>query len=425
MNEIAEPPTETQALQRVDNSQKSTIVDLPKIRELTPQQARNESIANTLDAAYAKASMLQLSPEEAQKLAADFPDEDIRTGARGDDKLIYLEHAAVRRRMLEVFGPGQWTIINRRSWLDEGAGWLYADIVLVCRGCFVGECIGASRYSSKNARTNYADAVKGAESDALGRIAGTALGVGLQLWSKGFSGAWYARNRAPQRSQTAYTAQPDRTYQKANVERKEVVPAADPNGGSTFRTVATPASVLPAQATEKTREWAWNGLIAEFGPDVTWKFIIGKGWAPNSAMTYDEWNLGFVPISKQALAVLADEIRKTVEVPSEPEKGKLLVDEHLLPDDFGSAIITVPRREQRRDEYLKSPDTIQSLYSAMKAGDAEAQRRLFGMARGWNPEPFVDRTGKKWPIKPEDAECRVSLDQFLDYIEAKGENKGA
>lgn len=395
MNDISDPPAEpTQALQRIEGQQ---IVDSP-MREITPQQARNESIAHTLDAAYARASLLQLTPEEAKKLMEPFPDEDIRTGARGKDNLIYLEHAAVRRRLMEVFGPGQWTIINRRSWLDEQGGWLYADVVLVCRGCFVGECIGANRFSAKNAAVNYADAVKGAESDALGRIAGTALGVGLQLWSKGFSEEWMARNRG-------HGAPPPRPAPK---------PVPQPN---VERTAATPAAVLPATATDKTREWAWNHLAGEFGPDAAWSYLVTRGWVNAESNDYSTWNLDHVPTSKPALAALADHIRATL---PKSEPSQQIVDSKSsgdLPPEIADCVITVPRRGQKRDQYLAAPDTIGSLYVAMKSGDQEAQKRLWGLVKGWNPEPYVDANGKKWPVKAEDAQCRADLDMFADHYE--------
>jgi hypothetical protein len=369
--------------------------------EITPAQARVESVAAVLHAAYARASTLQLTPEESKALMAEFDDSDIRSGARGDDRLIYLEHAAVRRRLMEVFGPGQWTIINRRSWLDEAAGWLYADIVRVCRGCFVGECIGANRYSAKNARTNYADAVKGAESDALGRIAGTALGVGLQLWSKGFCDGWHQRQRAPQNNQRPQTTQEPRQYQKpapqANQERKP----------------ATSADVLPQAATPKRRDDVVAYLAKTFGAEAMGTFYASRQWDTN-------WPLGQVPANNTDLAKLVEEIKLFNAAPPEPEQMSTVdtATDNILPESIAESIITVPRRGMKRDEYLQNPDTIGGLYRAMKDGDADAGKRLWGLARGWSPEPYVSpKDGKKYPVSKEDAQCRIDLDTFCDWYD--------
>lgn len=404
MNTTQEYPSdapENTALERIDNPP-------PALREaadryaVTPAQARVESVAAVLDSAYKNASTLQLTPEEAKALMADFDDSDIRSGARGDANLIYLEHAAVRRRMMEVFGPGQWTIINRRSWLDESGGWLYADVVLVCRGCFVGECIGAMRYTAKNSRTNYADAVKGAESDALGRIAGTALGVGLKLWSKEFCDGWHARQRQGRSNQQPQTTPPPRQYQKpapqANVERK-------PAGA---------ADVLPRVASDARRKQVDEYLVKMFGPDLVDDFLKSKGW-------FDNWPLDQVPASNQDLSKLVEEINQFIAQTQQTQGSGVsnaldTGSDDGLPEEIANSVITVPRRGSRRDEYLKNPDTIGSLYRAMKDGDAEAGKRLWGMAKGWTPEPWVNpTTGKKSPVSNEDAQCRIDLDTFIAW----------
>lgn len=389
------------ALQRIDNPPPAIRQDV-EMREITPAQARVESVALVLNSAYQNASKLHLTPEEAKALMADFDDSDIRSGARGDQNLIYLEHAAVRRRLMEVFGPGQWTIINRRSWLDESAGWLYADTVLVCRGCFVGECIGAMRYSPKNSRTNYADAVKGAESDALGRIAGTALGVGLKLWSKEFCDGWHQRQNAARnapRQQQAPRPQPaPKPAPQANQERKP----------------ATSSDVLPQVASEARRKKVQEYLGNMFQVSDLVDFWNNKGWG-----MHNDWDLKHVPASNQDLSRLVQEINDFIAARQCPPAQD--VSENLdMPPEIANAIITVPRRGSKRDEYLKNPDTIGSLYRAMKDGDQDAQKRLYGLAKGWQPEPYVNPTnGKKYPVSQEDYDCRVALDLYLSWQDGK------
>jgi hypothetical protein len=399
-----------QALQRMENPPPAVRQDAEMEREITPAQARVESVAAVLDSAYRNASTLKLSPEEAKALMAEFSDDDIRTGARGDDRLIYLEHQAVRRRLLEVFGPGQWTIINRRSWLDEQGGWLYADTVLVCRGCFVGECIGAMRYTPKNSRTNYADAVKGAESDALGRIAGTALGVGLQLWSKGFSEGWHERQRnRAQGYQRQQSAPP--------TPRPQPAPKTAPQSNVAPKP-ATSSDVLPKMATEARRKHVSDYLDSMFGGETVDEFFNTKGWG-------QAWGLKDVPATNQALSVLVEEINNFIASrqcpPSDGVSTGVDIDsENMLPPEIGETVITVPRKGMKRAEYMTNPDTIQSLYSAMKAGDADAQKRLWGMAKSYNPEPWVGNDGKKHPPSQGDVDCRIGLDLFLDWHDKNG-----
>lgn len=169
-------------------------------REVTPAQARIESVARTLDAAYAKASTLVITEKEQQILRADFPDEAFRTGAGGKESLIYIEHAYLRDRLCDAFGLCQWALVTRSRWPEDRKTAkgdpmtvIYVDAVLLVRGCFVGEAIGDMAYYPKNESTNYGDAAEGAKSAALRRCV-KELGVGLQQWKKGFAEGWMQRN---------------------------------------------------------------------------------------------------------------------------------------------------------------------------------------------------------------------------------------
>ncbi len=163
------------------------------------QQARTDSVSKMLDAAYMRASTLQLTPEESKALLADFPDDDVKGGAKGKDGLLYIEHMSIRRRLLQVFGPGAWTMITRRLWTEVYATQkgeavrVYAEVAMLIRGCFVGESIGAGSFFPNNPQQDYSDAAEAAESEALRRIAGKKLGVGLQVWNKAFCDGWKRR----------------------------------------------------------------------------------------------------------------------------------------------------------------------------------------------------------------------------------------
>ncbi len=184
------PDTETPNLPALTNG-------IPKA---DPYQGRNDAINALTAIAYSKASMLVLSADEIAKLQDDFPDEAFRKGASGKDALIYIEHAFIRDRMNETFGPGQWAIIPRNRWTEEFTTSngkqgikVYVEAMLLIRGCFVAEAVGDMDYWPKNDSTNFGDAVEGAKSAALRRCA-KELGIGLQAWKKGWCEEWWTRN---------------------------------------------------------------------------------------------------------------------------------------------------------------------------------------------------------------------------------------
>jgi hypothetical protein len=213
-----------------------------------PQQARIDSVAKILDLAYQKASTLQLSPEESKALIAPFPDEAIRRGAGGNRDLLYIEHAYTRERLLEVFGPGQWALISRRMWTQSvgDSERVYADCVLLIRGCYVGEAIGVMTYYPNNARLNYSDAAEGAQSEALRRITGKYLGIGLQVWKKDFCEAWKRREGKPQTPIEKEDA-------RAEAEKRPDPPKKSKNGHA--HDSETPPTSTESAAVKSWREW--------------------------------------------------------------------------------------------------------------------------------------------------------------------------
>lgn len=177
---------------------------VPKpVAGVSAAQGKADAISNLTMACYARAGTLELTPEETEKLMADFPDEAFRPGAAGKESLIYIEHASLRQRLNEVFAPGQWSIIVRSRWTEEyqtqrgdPATRVYVEAMLVVRGCFVGEAVGDMTYYPKNESTNFGDAVEGAKSAALRRCA-KELGIGLQPWKKTWCEGWWARRNGP------------------------------------------------------------------------------------------------------------------------------------------------------------------------------------------------------------------------------------
>jgi hypothetical protein len=169
---------------------------------MTAAQAKVDAVANLTFKAYERASMLALTPDETKALQADFPDGAFQPGAAGKEHLIYIEHAYLRDRLSQVFGVGQWALIPRNRWAEpfttfkgtEGQR-VYVEAMLVIRGCFVSEAVGAMEYYPKNEAQNYGDAAEGAKTAALRRCC-KELGVGLQAWKKDWCEGWWTRRRA-------------------------------------------------------------------------------------------------------------------------------------------------------------------------------------------------------------------------------------
>lgn len=87
-----------------------------------------------------------------------------------------------------------------------------------------------------------------------------------------------------------------------------------------------------------------------------------------------------------------------------------------LPDEwFLKFVVPIPYKGQKRDEYLKNPDTIGGLYEAAKGGDTKASNRLFGFAEHFEPKGWEKRDGTPMPPSETDEKFRGALDAFMDW----------
>ncbi len=145
-------------------------------------------------------SMIVLKPEEMKALMADFPDSDFQRGAGGNQKLIYLEHVALRRRLSEVAGLGQWRFEVVKSWSEDftagnppkPATRIYIEGRLIIRGVQFGSAIGDGVYYKSNAASNYGDGYESAKTYCFRRCCKD-FGIGLQAFSKDFCDEWMAK----------------------------------------------------------------------------------------------------------------------------------------------------------------------------------------------------------------------------------------
>lgn len=91
-----------------------------------------------------------------------------------------------------------------------------------------------------------------------------------------------------------------------------------------------------------------------------------------------------------------------------------------LPDEwFLKFVVPIPYKGQKRDEYLKNPDTIGGLYEAAKGGDTKARTRLFGFAEHFEPKGWEKRDGTPMPPSETDKKFREALDAFMEWREGK------
>lgn len=143
----------------------------------SPQEFRAAEIDALMMQAYLKAGTLTMTPEEQAKLTAPFPRSAIELREK---KFNYIPHIQISRRLTEVFGPGQWTMIRRREWIVGNQ--INAEWVMIVRGHFIGESIGSQEYYPNNARSNFADVLEATRGECIRRIAGKYLSCGGEAW---------------------------------------------------------------------------------------------------------------------------------------------------------------------------------------------------------------------------------------------------
>lgn len=170
------------------------------------------------------------------------------------------------------------------------------------------------------------------------------------------------------------------------------------------RPAAQPPPPKPAQAatapqaTDKTRFWAISKLQEEWSRDELERYFTATYGLP-----IFEWPLAAVPTSSSALREYKDRVRAFF--------GTSTGTDDL--DWYWDVIIPIPRKGMKRDEYLKAPDTIWSLYDSMKSGNKEDGQRLWGIVNEWQPAPYTNpSTGRTYPVRPQDTKAREALDAF-------------
>lgn len=182
---------------------------------------------------------------------------------------------------------------------------------------------------------------------------------------------------------------------------------------------ATTEQVLPPkEATEATRAWFLDQLRSVYSDEDIKTFFEKKAFIIPTEKIEDV-PLRFVPISRDQMARFSAEMAVWA-VGSPPAS----FDEEE--PEFFKVVITIPRRGMKKVEYDKQPDTIGSLYRAMKAGDENAQSRLFGIAHNFEvKKTWTGNDNKEHARKPSevlaDEDLRTALNEFLSWAEERKE----
>jgi hypothetical protein len=400
--------------------------------------------------AYERAATLQLTPEEAKALQADFPDEAFQPGAAGKDHLLYIEHAYLRDRLTQVLGLGQWAIIPRNRWGEdftyekfdkytkqtttESATRIYVEAMLVVRGAFVGEAVGAMEYYPKNQSQNYGDAVEGAKTAAFRRCC-KELSIGLQAWKKDWCEGWWQRKRQNAPRNAAPSPASSR-------------PPTNAPGGHSGNPVATPATSQTPIKAFPTKDSLTKALITlQAAPNMDGRNLVHEYFVKAGALlpteALEDLPLRFCPNTPGLLRAVGAAIAnfeageeallgfpphpepepvkeapkaKPVEMPRDEVKPVVSANGQW----FMPVIVPVPRKGMRRDEYLKSPDTIGSLFEARHddtVDGQEARQRLWGFVNNYEPKGWTKRNGEQMPPSDGDKQFRLALDAFQDWFE--------
>lgn len=130
------------------------------------QQTENLSVSTIVDPkVYAGASMLNLSETERKNLMAPFDDLDYEIRPDG---FIYLPQTLNLKRLNDVIGVGQWSLLLINTGNEEVKPDLFKvfyDGALMIRGGFVSRSCGEAQYSRRNQNQSWASALEAAKSD--------------------------------------------------------------------------------------------------------------------------------------------------------------------------------------------------------------------------------------------------------------------
>jgi hypothetical protein len=263
----------------------------PASARATARENRVIEISAALEPAYAKAGTLEITEDEIAKLTAPFDDKDVEK--RPHDGLFYIPHILISDRLTRIFGPGKWTMLRR--WENIENNTIFAEWVMIVRGVYIGESVGAHQYHPTNPKQNYSDALESTRGEALRRIAGKYLSCGSQVWSPA-----YCRGlNAPKASTT-------------NQKVAEQPPTPPKPVASIPSATAVPVEakeLLPKIATAETLKWFLQRIEETTLQKEFCEYACERGIMLTSE-TLEDWPLDKVPTSKRAFAALLHDVEE-------------------------------------------------------------------------------------------------------------------
>lgn len=293
---------DTQALVRIEPSPlESSMVPASSEIAQSPQEFRASEINALMMSAYLKAGTLAMTPDETAKLTAEFPRSCIE---KRENRFIYIPHIHISKRLTDVFGPGQWTMIRRREWIVGNQ--INAEWVMIIRGHFIGESIGSQEYYPDNKRQNFADVLEATRGECIRRIAGKYLGCGGEAWDPAVAREMDAAKTREMFNRGQNNAAADRAVAASsnfqaprNAETPTAgAPSSDSNSVKALK-----------EATAATRDWMLSKLADIHPRFLAWS--IDKGiLMPDQSL--DEFPLARVARSKSELEALRKEIEEHV-----------------------------------------------------------------------------------------------------------------
>jgi hypothetical protein len=161
--------------------------------------------------------------------------------------------------------------------------------------------------------------------------------------------------------------------------------------------------------------WSWpqlRGLLAKL------KAFSNGEKAEAAFPAHDEPDSGKAPATESAppgrpyMAAPG----KSIEVPRDAPGPAPVSDDAKW---FMKLVVPIPHKGEPRDEYLKHPDTIGSLFELRHGNDDESQaarQRLWGFVEHYEPKGWTKRDGTEMPPSASDLKFREALDAFAEWF---------
>lgn len=174
------------------------------------------------------------------------------------------------------------------------------------------------------------------------------------------------------------------------------------------------AKPTPAPETDDQKKARFLGLFKSYGIYAT--EVFRRDGLILDTEDYTDISAGKVAsFTNNMVNALIKDVKNEAGAAENPE----LPEEEQLPVSIGNTIVPIPHKGQKRDDYIRKPDTIGSLYVAA-SDDREAANRLFGFMNNFQPKPWKDKFGKERPPGKSDIEFRAALDALARWREEKG-----